>query len=131
MLISEFARAAGMSVDTVRFYIDKGLLKPTRSAKGGSRPYQTFNHTDLTTARMIRLQQSLGYSLAEIAALNKEYRSGASSTARTAAVLCKQIARLDDKKQSIDAALAFLRAKLQWVEDGKPNDAPHLEDYYC
>lgn len=132
MLISEFARTAGLSVDTVRFYIDKGLLAPTRSsARGGSRPYQIFSDSDLTAARMIRLQQSLGYSLAEIAALNKEYRSGARSDQRTADVLRKQIGKLEEKRQRIDHALAFLSAKLQWVEAGKPSDAPHLDDFYC
>ncbi|WP_432382904.1 MerR family transcriptional regulator [Duganella sp. P38] len=131
MLISEFAKTAGLSVDTVRFYIDKGLLAPKRSARGGSRPYQIFSDSDLTAARMIRLQQSLGYSLAEIAALNKEYRNGARSDARTADVLRKQIGRLEAKRQSIDNALAFLSAKLQWVEAGKPSDAPHLDDFNC
>lgn len=131
MLISEFAKTAGLSVDTVRFYIDKGLLAPTRSARGGSRPYQIFSDSDLTAARMIRLQQSLGYSLAEIAALNKEYRNGARSDARTADVLRKQIGRLEAKRQSIDNALAFLSAKLQWLEAGKPSDAPHLDDFNC
>jgi DNA-binding transcriptional MerR regulator len=131
MLISAFARSAGLSVDTVRFYIDKGLLTPQRTAKGGSRPYQVFSEADLTAARMIRLQQSLGYSLAEIAALNREYRSGVHSASRTAAALRQQIARLETKQHSIDAALNFLNAKLQWVEAGKPADAPHFEDYFC
>lgn len=39
MLISEFAKATELPVDTIRFYISKGLLKPERSAKGGSNPY--------------------------------------------------------------------------------------------
>jgi DNA-binding transcriptional MerR regulator len=84
-----------------------------RTAKGGSRPYQVFSEADLTAARMIRLQQSPGYSLAEIAALRQ------------------QIERLESKKQSIDGALNFLNAKLQWVEAGKPADAPHPENYFC
>ena len=69
MLISEFARAADLPVDTIRFYISKGLLKPERSAKGGSNPYQMFRTEDVTAARMIRLQQTLGYSLLSHAGL--------------------------------------------------------------
>lgn len=42
MLISEFARVTELPIDTVRFYVAKGLLKPERSLKGGSNPYQTF-----------------------------------------------------------------------------------------
>jgi MerR family regulatory protein len=34
MLISEFARAAGLSRDTVRFYVRRGLLAPLAGNKG-------------------------------------------------------------------------------------------------
>jgi len=131
MLISEFAKVAGLPVDTVRFYIKKGLLAPMRASKGGSRPYQIFSEVDVTTARMIRLQQFLGYSLHEISLLNDEYHVGAGSTKRTSEVLRQQISRLEEKKQSIETALSFLRGKLEWVQTGKRGDAPHLEQYYC
>ncbi|MBL8266200.1 MerR family transcriptional regulator [Steroidobacter sp.] len=130
MLISEFAKATGLPLDTIRFYIKKGLLTPQRSAKGGSSPYQLFSADDVTTARMIRVQQSLGYSLREIAALNEEYRLGARSAARTAAVLQLQIGKLEQKKAQVDAALEFLRAKLKWVKAGKPSDRAR-PDFRC
>ncbi len=131
MLISEFARATDLPVDTIRFYITKGLLKPERSAKGGSNPYQVFRSQDVTAARMIRLQQRLGYSLGEILELNEEYRAGEHSAERTIEVLQSQIARLEDRKAALDAALSFLRGKVEWIEAGKPDDAPRLEDYRC
>src|SRR6218665_3464338 len=119
MLISEFARATDLPVDTIRFYIAKGLLKPERSTKGGSNPYQMFSLDDVTTARMIRLQQTLGYSLGEILALNDEYRKGAHSPERTVEVLQSQIARLEERKAALDAALSFLRGKVDWIKAGK------------
>jgi DNA-binding transcriptional MerR regulator len=131
MLISEFSRTTGLPVDTVRFYIGKGLLRPRRGLKGGANPYQEFSDADLTAARMIRLQQSLGYSLAEIAVLNKQYRAGARSPERTAAVLRKQIDKLEEKRAALDAALAFLHGKLAWIEAGQPGDGPAFKDYLC
>jgi MerR family transcriptional regulator, copper efflux regulator len=131
MLISEFARAADLPVDTIRFYITKGLLKPERSAKGGSNPYQVFRKEDVTAARMIRLQQMLGYSLGEILELNEEYRTGEHSPERTVEVLQLQIARLEERKAALDAALSFLRGKVDWIKAGKPGGAPRLEDYQC
>jgi len=131
MLISEFARAADLRVDTIRFYITKGLLKPARSAKGGSNPYQVFRREDVTTARMIRLQQTLGYSLGEILELNEEYRAGEHSPERTVEVLLLQIARLEERKAALDQALSFLRGKMDWIKAGKPEGAPRLEDYQC
>lgn len=128
MLISEFAKATGLPIDTVRLYVKKGLLNPKRSSKGGSNPYHVFSVVDVTTARMIMLQKSLGYSLGEIAALNEEYRAGKDSSVRTAEVLELQIEKLEQKKGQIDNALLFLRNKLEWVKAGKSGDAP---DYYC
>ncbi|MBD9494649.1 MULTISPECIES: MerR family transcriptional regulator [unclassified Ensifer] len=131
MLISEFAKATELPVDTIRFYISKGLLKPERSAKGGSNPYQLFSQEDVTAARMIRLQQTLGYSLREIQALNDAYRAGESSPARTVEILQAQIARLEERKAALDAALSFLRGKVDWIKAGKPDTVPQLEDYRC
>lgn len=131
MLISEFARTTGLSVDTVRFYVNKGLLRPERSAKGGANPYQIFSSEDVTAARMIRLQQSLGYSLAEIRALADEYRRGAGSAQRTAEILRSQIARLRQRRGELDAALAFLEAKVEWVEAGGPGASPQPGCYDC
>jgi len=131
MLISQFSRVTGLSPDTIRFYIGKGLLRPERSSRGGSNPYQIFGPQDVTTARMIRLQQSLGYSLREIAALNEEYRSGASSPERTAQVLRLQVARLEERRADLESALAFLNGKLAWIAAGKPGDAPEWQDYSC
>jgi DNA-binding transcriptional MerR regulator len=131
VLISEFARTAGLPVDTVRFYVGKGLLQPERSLKGGDNPYQVFSKEDLTTARMIRLQQSLGYSLREIGDLNAEYRAGGGGDARTADVLRLQIDRLKQRRAELDAALNFLEGKLAWIETGRLGDVPEFEDYCC
>ena len=75
MLISEFARATGLTRDTVRFYVRRGLLKPLAGNKGGSNPYQVFTHEHVQTARAIRMAQSLGFSLREIGVLNVEYQA--------------------------------------------------------
>lgn len=131
VLMSEFARVTGLSPETVRFYVGRGLLRPSRSVLGGSNPYQVFSSDDVTAARMIQLQKSLGYSLAEIAVLNKEYRSGARSATRTAEVLRAQILKLEGRRAELDGALEFLRAKLVWVEAGKRGEAPQLQDFDC
>lgn len=127
MLISEFARVTNLPVDTIRFYIAKGLLRPERSLKGGSNPYQLFKAEDVTLARMIRLQQRLGYTLAEILALNAEYRAGEHSSERTIEVLQQQIERLQERKDALDAALTFLRGKRDWIESGREGPAPQLD----
>ena len=71
MMISVFARESGLSVDTVRFYVRRGLLRPEIGQKGGSRPYQMFSLLDVEKARIIRAGQALGLSLEEIGSFLK------------------------------------------------------------
>jgi MerR family copper efflux transcriptional regulator len=46
-------------------------------------------------------------------------------------VLRLQIARLEDRKAQLEAALSFLHGKLEWVEADKPGETPRLNDYAC
>jgi DNA-binding transcriptional MerR regulator len=87
MLISEFARATGLSRDTIRFYVRRGLLMPFAGNKGGSNPYQVFTNEHVQMARTIRMAQSLGFSLREIAALNVEYQAKRITPSRGAEIL--------------------------------------------
>jgi hypothetical protein len=64
-------RSPGHARSAVRFYVDKGLLEPARSAKGDANPYPLFTQDDVTAAQMIRLQQSPGCLLAQIRALGR------------------------------------------------------------
>ena len=95
MLISEFAIAAGLSRDTIRFYVRLGLLQPQTTAKGGRRPYQLFSAEDVQAARIIRIAQSLGMSLKEIAGTAKARREGCMTRERSVEVLRGQLDLLE------------------------------------
>ncbi len=127
MLISEFARTAGLSVDTVRFYVRKGLLSPETTAKGGSKPYQIFKSEHVEAARIIRLAQSLGFSIKEIAALNKEYRAACVSTKRSVEIMQAQIGKLEEKADQLTGLIAYMRAKIVWLESSSIEPEPRFD----
>ncbi len=127
MLISEFARVTGLTPDTVRFYIRRGLLRPQTGSKGGSNPYQVFSEDDVQAARIIRLAQSLGFSLREISAFNDEYLAGAMTPDRAMAIMREQLARLEEKAAQIDGMTGYLRAKLAWMEAGAVGPEPRFD----
>ena len=129
MLISEFCRATGLSQDTVRFYVRKGLLTPATGRKGGSNPYQIFTAEDVANARIIRLAQGLGFSLREISALKAEYDGGGMTPARSAEIMQDQLSRLEEKAAELDTVMRYLRAKIGWIEAGSPGPEPVLGDY--
>lgn len=64
--IGKLARAAGVAVDTVRYYERIGLLPPARRTEAG---YRVYDNDDLRQLRFIRRAQGLGFSLEEIGRL--------------------------------------------------------------
>ncbi|VFT06757.1 putative transcriptional regulator protein MerR [Escherichia coli] len=61
-----FAKAAGVNVETIRFYQRKGLLPEPDKPYGSIRRY---GEADVTRVRFVKSAQRLGFSLDEIAEL--------------------------------------------------------------
>lgn len=105
MTIGELARRAGVNPRTLRYYERIGLLTPAARTGAGYRLY-----TDRDTARLafIRRAQTLGLSLAEIAAIIAVRDGGSAPCRHVRAVAEAKIAQIDTRI----AELASLRAEL-------------------
>ncbi len=68
LTIGSFATAAGVNVETIRFYQRKGLLQEPDRPYGSIRRY---GETDVSRVRFVKSAQRLGFSLDEIAELLK------------------------------------------------------------
>ena len=66
LTIGVFAKAAGVNVETIRFYQRKGLLPEPDKPYGSIRRY---GEADGTRVRFVKSAQRLGFSLDEIAEL--------------------------------------------------------------
>ncbi len=66
LTIGAFAKAAGVNVETIRFYQRKGLLPEPDKPHGSIRRY---GKADVTRVRFVKSAQRLGFSLDEIADL--------------------------------------------------------------
>jgi len=66
MTIGTLARAAGVQVETVRYYQRRGLMRTPPKPAGAIRRY---NGDDLARLRFIRRAKILGFSLRDISAL--------------------------------------------------------------
>ncbi len=66
LTIGAFARAAGVNVETIRFYQRRGLLPEPPRPLGGIRRYEA---SDVSRVRFVKSAQQLGFTLDEIAAL--------------------------------------------------------------
>lgn len=132
MLIGEFAARTGLSQDTIRFYVRKGLLAPETGLKGGRNPYQIFSERDASTARMIRFAQAVGLPLKEIATIAAELQRQGLTPAREVELMDEALARLERKAEELAELTDYLRQKRDWVARGKPGNEPRfLDDAPC
>lgn len=92
MTIGRLADAAGVNVETVRFYQRSGLIdEPARPASG----YRSYQTGDVRRIRFIKRAQLLGFTLEEIASLLK--LEGARTCADTRNLAARKLAMVDAK----------------------------------
>lgn len=75
MRIGEFAKRAGVGIQTIRFYEREGLLPPPPRTAAG---YREFTIEDLERVRVIRVCQKIGFTLGDIKGLLEPHRALAS-----------------------------------------------------
>ncbi len=108
LTISQMSRLCGVSLRTLRFYEDRGLIKPRR--EGNARFYRA---ADRVRMEMILRGKKLGFTLAEISDLIGG--KGANETPELEAQLqpqqiVNQIGHLERQRDEIDGAIQRLRA---------------------
>ena len=123
MRIGTFVKRTGLSRDTIRFYERRGLLRPAVLPNG----YRDFPEPLVERARQIRLGQSLGFTLAVIATLLKEWEVQGMSVSRQLEVLAMQETRVNAQLKRLLALHSYLQAKRHWLESGALGEPPALE----
>ena len=106
--IGELAKLCGLTVRTLHYYEDIGLLVPGRSVKG----HRLYGPDDVLRLQQILIQKSLGLPLEHIkAALDSpdfDYKAALQNQRKQ---LEQEIAQNNDQIRSIDAAIAKIEQK--------------------
>ncbi|MFQ5582732.1 MAG: heavy metal-responsive transcriptional regulator [Mariprofundaceae bacterium] len=124
MNIGKAARQADLSVDTVRYYERRGLLKPAARTASGYRQYTT---EDIRHLKFIRHAKELGFTLEEIKQL-LALRAGGSDCAQVRQVAeskADEIKGRIDKLSTIHDVLRELAR--QCVQGGDGDTCPILK----
>jgi DNA-binding transcriptional MerR regulator len=116
LTISQMSRAFGVSLRTLRFYEDRGLLKPRR--EGNARFYRA---TDRIRMEMILKGKKLGFTLTEI----QDLIGGKGATDTTdledqlnLQQIVTQIGHLERQRSEIEGAIQRLRATQSRIAQG-------------
>ncbi|MGX8010244.1 MerR family transcriptional regulator [Mesorhizobium sp. ORM8.1] len=111
--IGEMAKKYGVTLRTLRFYEDKGLLNPKRD--GSTRLY---TRRDKARLKLILLGRKVGFSLRDVKQMMDLYDPSGSNTKQLRLALDKsekQLARLQKQRALIDDAINELSGSMTAV----------------
>jgi DNA-binding transcriptional MerR regulator len=111
--IREMAKRHGVTMRTLRFYEDKGLLAPRR--KGSTRLYTRRDNARL---KLILLGRKVGFPLREVKKMIDLYDPSGSNSRQLKYVLDKsrkQLAHLHNQRKAIDEAIGELNEAMKAV----------------
>ncbi len=111
--IGEIARSYGITLRTLRFYEDKGLLTPHRD--GTTRLY---SKKDIARLRLILLGRKVGFSLREVKQMMDLYDPAGTNAKQLRVALDKgerQLGRLEKQRQLVEESIGELRTAMDIV----------------
>ena len=113
MTIGRLAAAAGVNVETIRYYQRRGLLnEPLKPFRG----YRHYPDDAVKRLRFIKRAQALGFTLEEIASLLR--LDGAGSCADTRELAAHKVAVIERKLLDLAAMREALMDLVRRCEDG-------------
>lgn len=119
--VSELASRASVTPDTVRHYVQIGLLQPRRNPDNG---YKLFEPADVHRLRFVRQAKSLGFTLSEIREIFGHAQKGESPCPWVREIIQR---RITENRQHLDEMMALQQrmeaALASWNEmpDGIPS----------
>jgi DNA-binding transcriptional MerR regulator len=99
MRIGQLAAQTGVTVQTIRFYERRGLLKKTERLASG---YRCYSADAIKQIRFIKRSQELGYTLVEIAHLLQLQQMRPHNTAQARAIVENKIRNIEDKIRNLE-----------------------------
>lgn len=119
LTIGELAKAAGVHIETIRYYQKRGLLpKPIKPATG----YTRYPHTLIARIFFIKSAQQLSFSLADIATL-LTLADQATDKNQVRELTQIRLAQVQETRRHLD----FVEATLtRWI-----NECEHSDENEC
>lgn len=121
MKVSELARLAGVTAETVRHYTREGLLHPERHPENG---YQLFGQDDLDRLRFIQRARTLGFGVAEIRDILDHADHGDSPCPMVRDLLASRLPQIRERiceLQSLASRMEQALAAWEEMPDGTPD----------
>lgn len=121
MKVNQLAKAAGVSADTVRYYVRLGLI---RAVKDPQNRYRYFPAASVQRLKFVKAAQRLGFKLQDIQLIFADAEQGDSPCPRVRELITAHIEESAERIRELQALQARMREALRlWdrMSDGKPD----------
>jgi DNA-binding transcriptional MerR regulator len=114
MQIGEVAERTGLSLRTIRYYEEVGLVAPSARSQGG---FRLYTEPDVARLQLAKRMKPLGFQLDEMRELIGMLHPETGSTARGRKPGKRELERLREYTTTTEQRCAELRVKLQAAEE--------------
>ena len=122
MKIGEVAARSGLSVKTIRFYCDEGLIHPIERSEGG---YRLFDATVFEELHLIRTLKAMEIPLQDIAQILEARRSGVCTCDSIKGTITAKAGEIEQKIAALHSLHVELHNLLdRWQDCGGIKSAP-------
>jgi len=118
MKIGELSKQSGVSLDTIRYYEQRGLIPKAARTQSG---YRQYTSNDVVRLRFIVQAKELGFTLEEIAQL-MVLRSGGRHCAEVRAVAQAKAAEIGERIEQLTRMREILLHLSEQCDDSSDSD---------
>jgi MerR family Zn(II)-responsive transcriptional regulator of zntA len=127
MLIGEFAKASGLTRDTIRFYEKIGLISASETRRGSNR-YKHYDQALLERMELVGKAKLLGFTLPEIGKLIRDWEGNRLSASQKRVIITDKIGVIDERLRELRKVRQYLEEKLSCLRpDGTVRHATKFE----
>lgn len=123
MKIGDVARATGLSVKSVRYYHDIGLIEARRSDNG----YRSFDKTSIEQLRFVHQCREMGFSIDECRSLMALKRDPHRAAGDVKALAQQHLCTVTEKIRRMQALEQQLKTLVKHCQGGEQSQCPILD----
>jgi len=119
--IGEVARRSGLTVKTIRFYCDQGLIRPSGRSEGG---YRLFGAEVFTELALIRTLKGMEIALQDVQGILESRRSGLCTCTALQSRIRAKAGEIGQKIEALHSLQSELLTMLEGWENcgGRPTN---------
>ncbi len=110
MRVTDLARRAETTAETVRHYTELGLLTPRRDPHNG---YRRYDGVDLSRLRFALKARSLGFTLGDVRALIEESEGGETPCPRVRSLIEARLGEVEARIRELSELSNRMRAAME------------------